>query len=84
MFAAGLSGGVHPQLETCRRDEPSAPSVRTGLRTHGEQSALSSALSCPALPRPPQPGSQIVTTYDRPSSVNRDGRTIHPIPNFGK
>ena len=33
-------------------------------------------LAYTTLPRPPQPGSRIETTYDRPILVNRDGRHI--------
>src|SRR3954466_13503423 len=53
----------------------SAPLVRTWPRAHRDYPPCPH-LSHTTLPRPPQPGSHIVTTYERPSRMSRDRRHI--------
>ena len=61
--------------EECRRDELTAPLVDARLRAHRDYPPCptSRAQRCP---RPPHPRLAIMTTYDRPSRMSRDGRYI--------
>ena len=80
---AGSDSLVHVAIEipagrTCQR--------RSSARRFGltESNPPCPCLSCPTLPRPPQPGPRFERLANRPSSSGRAASIYAAIPNFGK
>ncbi|MCS3979396.1 hypothetical protein M2191_004079 [Bradyrhizobium japonicum] len=75
---------ISPQFfQPCRRSRKLAGETKPSSAAHPARSlGLTESnppcpdLSRPTPPRPPQPGSRIVTTHDRPSRMSRDGQYI--------